>query len=178
MNYFINLVDGAQPRGSTRLYDALVEGINSLIQIKAKYPNILLRMIALTDGEDNRSTYKPVDVAKLILKNRITLDSFVVSHQSQGLKSITHVSGGRCYCPEELITGMKLFEIETILSVRARDVPMIDDSKIDTVAVDLEKIKNQPFDTEGIKVNVQTHLKNEAGSVEEILKKYRDLQVY
>lgn len=80
MNYFIHLVDGALPRGSTRLYDALVEGINSLISIKAKYPDIILRMIALTDGEDNRSTYKPIDVAKLILKHRITLDSFVVSH--------------------------------------------------------------------------------------------------
>jgi hypothetical protein len=39
-------------------------------------------MIALTDGEDNRSQFKPIDVARMIVKNRITLDSFVVSDQS------------------------------------------------------------------------------------------------
>jgi Mg-chelatase subunit ChlD len=63
MNLFIHLVDGATPKGSTRLYDAIVEGINSLIQIRTKYPNIILRMIALTDGEDNQSKFKPHEVA-------------------------------------------------------------------------------------------------------------------
>jgi Mg-chelatase subunit ChlD len=80
MNLFIHLVDGANPSGSTRLYDAIMEGIKSLKAIKTKYPKIILRMIALTDGEDNRSIFKPLDVAKMIVKNRITLDSFVVSH--------------------------------------------------------------------------------------------------
>lgn len=64
MNHFIKLVDDANPRGSTRLYDALMEGINSLLLIKKKYPNIILRMIAMTDGEDNQSKFKPEEVAK------------------------------------------------------------------------------------------------------------------
>lgn len=48
-----------------------------------------------------------------------------------------------------------MFEIETILSVRARDLPLIDEKELENIVVDLEKIKDQPFDTEGIKVNVQ-----------------------
>lgn len=64
MNRFIKLVDDANPRGSTRLYDSLMEGINSLLTIKKRYPNIILRLIAMTDGEDNQSKFKPEDVAR------------------------------------------------------------------------------------------------------------------
>lgn len=77
----------------------------------------------MTDGEDNSSKYRPEEVAKQIILNRIILDSFVVSDSCQGLKTITHASGGRCYCPSDLNIGLKLFEIETILSVKQRDLP-------------------------------------------------------
>ena len=33
--------------------------IDSLLEVKAKYPNIVLRMIALSDGEDNGSNNTP-----------------------------------------------------------------------------------------------------------------------
>lgn len=36
------------------------------------------------------------------------------------LKTITHASGGRCYCPKNMNDGLNLFEIETILSTKAR----------------------------------------------------------
>ena len=56
----------------------------------------------------------------LIKKNQILLDSFVVSSNCIGLKTITHASGGRCYCPQTLLSGLKLFELETILSAGLR----------------------------------------------------------
>jgi len=71
--------------------------INSLLEIKQKYPKIILRMIALTDGEDNDSTNTPETIVKKIVKNKIVLDSFVVSSDCVGLKTITFASGGRCY---------------------------------------------------------------------------------
>jgi ubiquitin-conjugating enzyme E2 D/E len=52
-NYFIKLVDSANASGSTRLYDCMQTAVESLLEIKKKYPNIILRIIALTDGEDN-----------------------------------------------------------------------------------------------------------------------------
>jgi ubiquitin-conjugating enzyme E2 D/E len=52
---FINLVDSANANGCTKLYDCMDEAITSLLDIKKKYPQIILRMIALTDGEDNDS---------------------------------------------------------------------------------------------------------------------------
>jgi len=148
---FIHLVDDASAGGGTSIYDALDEGVNSLLEFRKKHPSTILRIIALTDGEDNSSKIKPEEIARRIVANRIILDSFVVSHDSVGLKTITHASGGRCYCPEDLISGMKLFEIETILSVAARDMPL-NNSKMEVkdVKIDLEAIKNKPFDTEGL----------------------------
>lgn len=58
-NFFIKLVDDANPGGGTKLFNCLQEAIESLLEIKKKYPNIMLRLIALTDGEDNESTVKP-----------------------------------------------------------------------------------------------------------------------
>ena len=81
-NYFIKLIDDAVPTGSTKLYDALMEGIRSLLEIKKKYPDIILRIIAMTDGEDNASASKAEDVGKKIVNNNIILDSFVVSLNS------------------------------------------------------------------------------------------------
>ncbi|KAL4472088.1 hypothetical protein ABPG72_001086 [Tetrahymena utriculariae] len=175
MNHFIKLVDDANPRGSTRLYDALMEGINSLLQIKKKYPNIILRLIAMTDGEDNQSKYKPEEVAKQIVMNRITLDSFVVSKESFGLKTITHASGGRCYCPQDLAVGMKLFEIETILSVRARDLPNNSNQPLQNVEINLDILRDKPFDTEGIQVTHKAEISKQAGDVSDIIKKYQNM---
>lgn len=56
----------------------------------------------MTDGEDNKSVSQPEKVAREIVVNGIVLDSFVVSENSVGLKTITHASGGRCYCPKNL----------------------------------------------------------------------------
>ena len=50
---FIQLVDDVNPSGCTKLYDAIDQAVNNLIELKQKYPNIILRIIALTDGEDN-----------------------------------------------------------------------------------------------------------------------------
>ncbi len=50
---FIKLVDSINPSGSTALYDCMNEAIDSLINIKKKYPQIIPRIIAMSDGEDN-----------------------------------------------------------------------------------------------------------------------------
>lgn len=83
---FKELVNRAKPRGATALYDALKKGADSLIEFKKSYPNTLLRIIALTDGEDNRSVAKPKDVCLKIATNRIVLDSFVVGPKSDVFK--------------------------------------------------------------------------------------------
>jgi ubiquitin-conjugating enzyme E2 D/E len=59
MDEFILLVDGCKAGGGTSCYDALQYAVMSLIEIKKKYPNIIPRIIALTDGEDGNSKTNP-----------------------------------------------------------------------------------------------------------------------
>lgn len=148
-NTFIQLVDNVNTGGSTRLYDALKQAVENLVQLKQKYPNIIPRIIALTDGQDNSSHITAQKAAMLILKNKIILDSFVVESFCSGLKNITLASGGRCYCPQSLNQGLELFEIETILSVSKRGELKYPEV---TGQVDLSQYESVGFYTEGLKV--------------------------
>lgn len=47
------MVDSCSPGSATRLYDSVQIAIDKLLTIKKKYPNIILRIIAMSDGEDN-----------------------------------------------------------------------------------------------------------------------------
>lgn len=54
------------------------------------------------------------------------MDSFAVGPQCLGLKTISLVTGGKCYLTKNLEESIKLFEQETVLSVRPRDFKMVD----------------------------------------------------
>ncbi|CAD8192572.1 unnamed protein product [Paramecium octaurelia] len=118
---FKDLVNKAQPTGRTNLYRALKYAENQLLKFKQTYPKCLLRIIALTDGQDNDvNPLDPIKVAESILKNEIFLDSFVVSDDCTDLKKITKATGGQCFSPQTIQEGLKLFEFETILSASIR----------------------------------------------------------
>ena len=69
---------------------------------------------------------------------------------------------------------MQLFEIETILSVSARDIPLAyTGAPLENVQVDLNSLKDKPFDTEGLQANHAAGLKHSVEDIEETLKKYR-----
>lgn len=67
IDQFINLVDNVGASGGTACYDAIKYAIESLKEIKLKYPNAVLRIIALTDGEDTSSKEKPETLMKDII---------------------------------------------------------------------------------------------------------------
>ncbi|CAD8106696.1 unnamed protein product [Paramecium primaurelia] len=118
---FKDLVNKAQPNGKTNLYRALKYAEKSLLTFKKQYPKCLLRIIALTDGQDNDAyALDPIKVAESILQNQIILDSFVVSNNCSDLKKITKATGGQCFSPQTIQEGLKLFEYETILQASIR----------------------------------------------------------
>lgn len=102
------------------MYDAVVKAVNSLRELKSKYPNCHLRILALTDGEDTGSKTSVEEATRLVVENNIIIDSFAVGAHCEGLKIISKASGGRCYLTRNLEESLKLFEQETVLSVRAR----------------------------------------------------------
>lgn len=128
---FNRLVSNAQPKGSTRLYDSIVNAVNQLLQFKKKYPDCILRIMALTDGEDTCSKNSIFDAAKSVVVNDIIMDSFAVGTNCEGLKQITLATGGKCYLTRNMEESLKLFEQETVLSVRSRKIEYMANGKSD-----------------------------------------------
>lgn len=87
---------------------------------------------------------------KQIIENQIIMDSFVVGENCVGLKTLTHASGGRCYCPKQLAQGLALFEIETIISALRRDKSTRAETQTGLPEVDLKTLESRPFDTDGL----------------------------
>ncbi len=52
---FNRLISQAAPRGSTLMFDAVMTAIDELKKFKIRYPDCILRIVALTDGEDTGS---------------------------------------------------------------------------------------------------------------------------
>lgn len=94
---FNRLVSAAKPRSTTRLYDSIISAVNQLKTFRSKYPDCVMRILALTDGEDVGSTNTVFDAAKAVIVNDIVMDSFAVGTNCEGLKNITLATGGKCY---------------------------------------------------------------------------------
>ncbi|CAD8117953.1 unnamed protein product [Paramecium sonneborni] len=157
---FKDLVNKAKSAGQTKLYRALQFAEKQLLAFKQKYPNCLLRIIALTDGQDNdKNPLDPLKLAESIYKNEIILDSFAVSDFCPGLKKITKATGGQCFSPSTIQEGLKLFEYETILSAQIRKKQ----NKITLKYIrDTFKLKDSQIEFD--KVPVSINLPNEINS--------------
>ena len=58
--------------------------------------------------------------AKRVVESNIVIDSFAVGTNCTGLKNLTLATGGKCYLTRNLEESLKLFEQETVLSLRSR----------------------------------------------------------
>ncbi|XP_072226684.1 uncharacterized protein [Leuresthes tenuis] len=107
--------------GRTTLYDALQHGKLELEKVKGKFPDCRLRILCLTDGNDVGSSNKPADVAANLIRSNIIVDSILLGKvENNILHGISIASGGCCFKPETSKDGIKLFEIETVLSLEIR----------------------------------------------------------
>ena len=120
---FSSHVQNSRHGGGTKLWDAIDQATGYLNTFKKKYPNVHLRILCLSDGEDTLSAKNYVQVAKDLVTSNIVMDSIVVGALSQQLKAVSFASGGYVFMPNTIVEGIKLFESETFLSVRSRQVP-------------------------------------------------------
>jgi len=72
------LIAKAAPKGSTLMYDAVVKASEALLKFKIEHPDCLLRIVALTDGEDTGSHHSIELTTNILVKSNITIDSFAV----------------------------------------------------------------------------------------------------
>ncbi|XP_038137619.1 uncharacterized protein LOC119781281 [Cyprinodon tularosa] len=126
-----------KPSGCTLLYDALRRGARELEKVKERFPECRLRIICLTDGNDSGSLMEPVPMTVKLLESDIIVDSILLGNvENSMLHGISNATGGCCFKPQTTKEGLKLFEIETVLSLEQRkpkeklDASSISESKL------------------------------------------------
>lgn len=110
--------------GHTMLWDAVYEAGRLLLAyaqtLKLGDPPIL-RVFALTDGEDNKSERKPWQVAQFLQANNILLDAIPVAGPNRALGALAKASGGLCFDVTSNEQANGLFEREATLHVAYRE---------------------------------------------------------
>ncbi|XP_061097031.1 uncharacterized protein LOC133127919 [Conger conger] len=118
---FQRYVNSLEACGVTPLYDALYLGISKLNDVKKKFPDCRLRMLCLSDGTDVGSRCDPVKVAVRLIDAHIVVDTVMLGGEENSvLHGISNVTGGCCFKPETGKEALKLFEMETVLSLKGR----------------------------------------------------------
>ncbi|KAG7457026.1 hypothetical protein MATL_G00242160 [Megalops atlanticus] len=133
---FKKYVDNLQAAGKTPLYDALNYGIAQLENVKKQFPDCRLRTLCLTDGHDEGSLNDPVNVAVRLINSNIVVDSILLGNEENTvLHGISNATGGCCFKPMMGKEALKLFEMETVLSLERRKLKRkFDASSIQTLA--------------------------------------------
>ncbi|XP_034038689.1 uncharacterized protein LOC117521492 [Thalassophryne amazonica] len=143
-----------EANGCTLLYDALRRGVSELEKVKLKFPDCRLRIICLTDGNDSGSSIEPVAVTVKLLKSNIIVDSVLLGEvENTMLHGISNATGGCCFKPETTKDGLKLFEIETVLSLEQRKPK----EKLDPSTI-TERVLTKMFATRGYDKYPETSL--------------------
>ncbi|XP_037314747.2 uncharacterized protein LOC119209467 [Pungitius pungitius] len=109
--------------GCTLLYDALRRAASELEKVHTRFPDCRLRIMCLTDGNDSGSSIEPDAVTVKLLKSDIVVDSILLGDvENNTLHGISNATGGCCFKPQTTKQGLKLFEMETVLSLEQRQL--------------------------------------------------------
>ncbi|XP_072047053.1 uncharacterized protein [Amphiura filiformis] len=130
--------------GNTALYDGISTAIDQFEEIKKLFPDCKRRIICLSDGEDNKSTSAPLTIAKKLQSQKIILDAVDIgTKQVQTIKGLCSASGGYCFRPINIVEASKIFELETMLSLTAREERSHQQVKN---LSDLQRLSTKPYD--------------------------------
>jgi hypothetical protein len=89
-----------------------------------KFPKAKLRIICISDGEDNKSTHNSFEVTQNLRRARIIVESFCLGDASNtDLKTLSHLTGGFTFEPKTLEEAMAICKLEPVLSSLERPDP-------------------------------------------------------
>lgn len=119
------------PTELTAVWDALVQAKVMLLKFATQNPTTRLRIIVLTDGEDNNSIHNAGVVCRDLYNANIVLDSIVIgTNSTDSLFKISKHTGGYAFCPKTRSALFQVFLLETFVDIKMRP---------DIVRVPLEK---------------------------------------
>jgi ubiquitin-protein ligase len=117
---FHGMVGDLHADGQTAIWDALMKAKDMLVAFKNEHPETKLRIIALTDGEDNQSKHRPADVCRSLYDSDIVLDSIVIGSKTKHLFNMSNHTGGYAFCPSSRSLLFQIFLLEPFLDISVR----------------------------------------------------------
>lgn len=124
---FKRAIDGTEADGCTRLFDALNMARDELHSFTtnltmAPPEGVVKRILVLTDGADTASRTEARDVCAALQREGVVVDSVVIGSEIEKhtLRAISVATGGCAFHPKSIDEALRLFETETILSLRLR----------------------------------------------------------
>ncbi|KAL1007693.1 hypothetical protein UPYG_G00090320 [Umbra pygmaea] len=169
---FKDHIHSLEASGCTVLYDALKRGMLQLKEVGEQFPDCRLRIICLTDGKDDGSMTEPDAVTTQLMSSNIVVDAIIVGKEDNNvLHGISNATGGCCFKPETSKAGLKLFEMETVLSLEMRKLKRkLDPSYIKSESVLVALFANRGYDDKP-EVALPSGINNKVTVTENVLKR-------
>jgi hypothetical protein len=118
---FKDILMTTKANGSTAMWDAVVKAKDMLVNFKQTNPKTPLRIILLTDGEDNDSRNKAADVCAKLYDHDIVLDTVVIGTNCTGdLFKVARHTGGYAFNPKTRPIMFQIPMLETFTDIRSR----------------------------------------------------------
>ncbi|KAI4936692.1 hypothetical protein J4E86_011309 [Alternaria arbusti] len=119
---FRHKLNNLKASGDTAIWDSIALAQDQLQEYAKQYPTAKLRIICISDGEENRSKNKGYILPASLLRNGIVLDSFCLGKgiDNADLKGISFLTGGYVFQPKSLEEAMAICEMEPVLSLFER----------------------------------------------------------
>lgn len=117
------ILPGETPTGGARIFSAIKRAADLLLEAKRKnrYPNAVLRIIAISSGEDQSDINEIAQVTNYVLLNNINIDSiFLTPKFANGLVAISRYTGGGSFHIQTLNEGLEFFSKEEFFNVGIR----------------------------------------------------------
>ena len=179
-----------KPHGRTLLWDAINTAADLIIQLvydknpqhpKVLFPNAKLRIIVITDGEDNKSTITSSELANKLIENQIVVDTIMVSDKTSSKNycfALSKLTGGFLFFPSSIEEGVRIFSQESFLDLNSRINPVpaklpITEEKFEEESNNI-KISNFPPNIEVEKSKIQIQLVTPQFSIQQ----YKNNQPY
>lgn len=117
---FESIVDDMHIRGQTAIYSSILEAARMLEKRFAEDAQTDLRIIVLTDGQNNTGV-SPEEALAAVNKIGAVVDAIIVGDTPDAnLQRIVTATDGECYQITNLCEGFELLEAEGVVSLRAR----------------------------------------------------------
>lgn len=120
LDVFESVVDNMEKRGSTAIYSGVIHAAAMLEATLMETPSADLRILALTDGQNNAGC-EAEEALAAALRVGAVVDAIIVGDQPDSkLRRIVKITGGECFQIASIGEGFELLEAERVVSLRAR----------------------------------------------------------